>query len=777
MKRTFEQRIGQILAQMTLDEKLAQMGSHWIYEIQTDGGLDQKKVAEKLSHGIGQISRLAGASTLHPRAAAQTANQIQKYLRESTRLAIPAIVHEECCAGVMGLGGTTYPQMIGLAAAFRPELAEAMTTEIRAQMRAIGAHQGLAPVLDVARDPRWGRTEETFGEDALLASQYGTHYIRGLQGKELSHGVMATAKHFVGHSLSQGGLNCAPSHIGERELWDVFMLPFQAAIQSAGVATVMNAYPELDGEVVAASQRILTQVLRETLGFDGLLVSDYFAVEMIHNFHHMAADPAEAAALALKAGIEVEAPSFNYYDTGLKEALASGTVNLELIDRAVARHLQKKFELGLFDDPFVDEGRAIEVFETPPQRSLALRIACQSMVLLTNDGTLPLKKSIGTMAIKTLAVVGPNADAGRNLLCDYSYASILESLTYNAPPDSNFPTLDVQALAEHQVKVPSILAALRAKAPDINFLYAKGCDTMSADESGFAEAVRLAGQADAVILVLGDKAGMTPQCTCGEFRDSADLRLPGRQVELAEAIFAVGKPVVLVLVNGRPLAIPQLVEKASAVLEAWLPGEEGGAAVADVLFGDANPGGKLPITFPRTAGQLPIFYNHKPSAGKSHWFIDYVSESVKPLFPFGHGLSYTKFDYRDLSIGSAKVSSGESLEIACTVENSGPVTGDEVVQLYVCDVAASSPRPVKELKGFRRLTLMPGESRKIVFSLPVDILAYYDLDLNLVVEPGTIAVMIGSSSEDIRLKGEFEIAGAGKVRLFQRVFTCPVEVR
>lgn len=771
MKRTTEQRVSALVEQMTLAEKLAQLGSHWIYELQTDGVLDSKKVADKLGAGIGQISRAAGASTLNPAGVAKTTNQIQKYLLESTRLGIPAIVHEECCCGSMALGGTTYPQMIGLASTFRPELAEKMTAEIGAQLRAIGAHEGLAPVLDVARDPRWGRLEETFGEDPLLVSQFGIRYIRGLQGESLKTGVMATAKHFVGHSLSQGGLNCAPAHIGSRELWDVFMMPFQAAIRIAKTACVMHAYPELDGEVVAVSRRILTEILRDTLGFDGLLVSDYFAIAMIHDFHYVAPDRPSAAAMALKAGIEVETPALDYYGKDLMDAIECGAVSIDLIDAAVIRHLQTKFELGLFDNPYVDEGRAGEIFETPIQRKLAHNIACQSMVLLMNNGILPLDRTI-----KTLAVIGPNADSGRNLLGDYSYPSILESLLYNPPPESIFTKLDAASLAEQQVKTPSILEALRAKMPALDIRYAKGCEYRGEDDSGFAEAVRVAGAADVVVLVLGDKAGMTPQCTCGEFRDSADLKLTGRQEELASAIFATGKPVVVVLVNGRPLAIPAIAEKAAALLEAWLPGEEGGAAVADVLFGDVNPGGKLPITFPRTAGQLPIFYNHKPSASKSHWFIDYVSETVKPLFPFGHGLSYTKFEYNHLSINPAVAASGESVEITCSVKNTGQAAGDEVVQLYVRDVYAGSPRPVKELKGFYRLNLKPGETRLVIFKLPVEMLAYYDEDLLLVVEPGLIEVMIGSSSEDIRLKGEFVITGESKIEVSQRLFECPIEI-
>jgi len=361
-------------------------------------------------------------------------------------------------------------------------------------------------------------------------------------------------------------------------------------------------------------------------------------------------------------------------------------------------------------------------------------------------------------------------------LGDYSYASIIESLLYNPPPESVFIGLDLASLAGQQVKTLSILEALRSKMPGMDIRYTKGCEYRGDDDSGFDEAVQVAEGANVVVLVLGDKAGMTPQCTCGEFRDSADLQLTGRQAELAEAIFATGKPVVVVLVNGRPLAIPHIAEKAAAVLEAWLPGEEGGLSVADVLFGDVNPGGKLPITFPRSVGQLPIFYNHKPSANKSHWYIDYVSESVQPLYPFGHGLSYTQFEYSQLTIKPTKVKSGDTVDVSCVVKNVGQSAGDEVVQLYVYDVYAASPRPLKELKGFCRISFNPGESHSIIFKLPVDLLAYYDENLDLMVEPGMIDVMIGSSSQDIRLKGEFEIDGNKKANVAQRIFYCPVEV-
>ena len=768
-----KQRVTKLLAQLTLDEKLAQIGSYWMYDLQTNGELDQKKINDKLKHGIGQITRVAGASTLDPVSAAKAANQLQKFLVENTQHAIPAIVHEECCSGAMILGGTMFPQMLGLASTFQPELAQIMTVAIRKQLRAIGAQQGLAPVLDVSRDSRWGRVEETFGEDPTLVSHFGMAYIKGLQSENLKDGVLATGKHFVGHSQSQGGLNCGPVHLGMRDVYDIFLMPFQAAIRDAKLASMMNAYPELDGEVVAASHRILTDLLRGELGFDGIVVSDYEAVLMIHNFHNLAADKSIAGSLALTAGIDVELPTIACYGDALRAALEAGDLNLEVLDLSVSRHLQKKIELGLFENPYVDEGRVLEVFETPENRKLAREIATQSMVLLKNDGLLPLNKAIGV-----LAVIGPNADNGRSQLGDYSYAATLQLMKFQAPEGSNFVNVDAEKIAQHDVEVVTVLEGIKEiVSSGTKILYAKGCENLGGDTSGFEEAINTAKQADAVILVLGDSSGLVPSCTTGETRDSADLKLPGVQEELVKAIIATGKPVVVVLVNGRPYAIPWLSENANAILEAWLPGEEGGPAVADILFGEENPGGKLPISFPRSVGQVPIFYNSKPSGMRSNWYVDYVSEKVTPLYSFGHGLSYTKFEYSEMSLDQNQVKAGEVVNISLKVRNVGEVAGDEVIQLYIRDEYASMPRPVKELKGYQRINLMPNEEQMLTFHLPVDQLAFYDADLKLCVEGGRIIVMVGSSSEDIRLHGEFEIAGGKKTFVKDRVFVCPVSIR
>lgn len=766
-------RISDLLSQMTLDEKLAQLTSYWVYELQTNGELDSQKVENKLKIGIGQITRLGGASTLTPDAAARTANAIQRFLIEYSRLGIPAIIHEECCSGAMILGGTMYPQMIGVASTFQPELAEKMTDVIRKQLRAIGAHQGLAPVLDVSRDPRWGRTEETFGEDPTLVSHFGMAYIRGLQSNDLSQGVMATGKHFIGHSLSQGGLNCAPVNIGQRELWDTFLAPFQAAIRDANLASIMNAYPQLDGEVVAASRNILTHLLRDTLGFDGLVVSDYEAIPMIHSYHYAAENKSAAAHLALHAGIDVELPTVNCYGDPLRAALEAGEINIEFVDTAVSRHLQKKLETGLFDNPYVNENQAYEVFETADQRAFARKLAVKSMVLLKNDGILPLKKTI-----KTIAIIGPNAKEGRNQLGDYSYASHISFMKFNSPQNSSFAEVEVEELMGRAVKINTVFEGVRdAVSPNTKIIYAKGCDNLDGNRDGFKEALEIANQADVIILALGDRSGMTPDSTSGETRDSVDLKLPGVQEELAQVILSTGKPVVAVLINGRPYALPWLDEKANAILEAWLPGEEGGNAISDILFGDVNPSGKLPVTFPRHVGQLPIFYNYKPSGMYSNWYGDYVSEKVTPLYAFGHGLSYTSFEYSDLSITKQTATVNETVSISLKIKNIGKVAGDEVVQLYIRDEYASLPRPLKELKGYAHVNLGADETQTVTFHLPVNQLAFYDENLALIIESGKIKIMLGSSSADIRLNGEFEIIGEKKIIIQDRVFVCPVTVK
>lgn len=773
--RPVEERVNDLLARMTLEEKCAQLGSRWVFELLENQQFSLPKARQLLSQGIGHITRIGGASNLGPRDGAELANAIQSYLIHETRLGIPAIVHEESCAGYMALGATCFPQAIGIASTWDPAAVEQMGQVIRQQMRAAGAHHALAPVLDVTRDPRWGRVEETFGEDPYLIAQMGTAYIRGLQGNSLSEGIIATGKHFVGYGQSEGGLNWAPAHIPRRELLEVFVAPFEAAIRQAGLWSVMNAYHELDGIPCGSAGELFNDLLRGQFGFEGLVVSDYFAVDQLYSYHHVARDKQEAASLALNAGIDIELPSTDCYGDPLLQAVRTGKISEALVDTAVRRVLTAKFLLGLFERPYVDAARAIEVFDTPDQRALARSLAQKSIVLLKNEGNLlPLRHDLSAVA-----VIGPNADSVRNLLGDYAYPAHVETLAAMAKHNPfGTPLPDKVDLVEYSVPMISILEGIRRKvSPQTQVHYARGCDVQGDSREGFAEAVSAARQADVAILVVGGKSGLTDDCTCGEGRDRADLGLPGVQEELIQAVYETGTPIVVVLVDGRPLALPWIAEHIPAVLHAWLPGEEGANAVADVLFGDYTPGGKLPISMPRAVGQVPVYYNHKVSGGRSHWKGDYVELSTKPLYPFGHGLSYTCFTYDHLTIAPAQVRAGDSVTIAVAVTNTGDRAGDEVVQLYTRMPVASVTRPVKELKGFVRLTLAAGETKHVAFQLCVNQLGFYNRHMEFVIEPGTVEVMIGSSSEDIRLQGSFEIIGPTTDISAAKSYVCAVEVR
>ncbi len=769
--RSIDERVADLMRQMTLDEKIAQLGSFWVYEILNGTDFDVAKARDVMADGIGQVTRLGGASNVKPKQAAELANTIQHWLLENTRLKIPAVIHEECCSGYMAYGATVFPQAIGIASTWEPELVEEMTGIIKRQMRSVGTHHALAPVLDVTRDARWGRVEETFGEDAYLVSRMGTAYIRGLQGQSLDEGIVATGKHFVGYGMTEGGMNWSPAHIAARELHEVYLLPFEAAIKEAGLASIMNAYHEMDGVPCGSSKELLTKILREQWGFDGTVVSDYFAINMLMEYHRLAQDKAQAAALALDAGIDIELPKADCYAEPLRQAVESGAVSESLLDEVVRRVLTQKFVVGVFEQPYVDAGKVD--FDTTEDRALARQLAQKSIVLLRNEGDLlPLKPDIDS-----LAVIGPNADSLRNLFGDYAYPAHMESLIEMSETNVfNMPT--PQGVTEITDFVPtvSVLTAIRERvSASTQVHYAQGCAVLDESRDGFAEAVEAARKADIAVMVMGDKAGITDGCTSGEACDRADLDLPGVQADLVRAVYETGTPVVLVLMTGRPVTLRWMAEDIPAILEAWFPAEEGANAIADVLFGDVNPGGKLPITFPQAVGQVPIFYGHRPSGGRSQWKETYVETSNQPLYPFGYGLSYTTFTYDNLRTSPEQASAGDTVRVQVDVRNSGQRAGDEVVQLYTHTIKATVTRPVKELRGFKRITLQPGESKTVTFELPVNLLAYLDIDMNYVVEPGPIEVMIGSSSKDIRLTGQFEISGA-VTPVTEKVFACPVSV-
>lgn len=759
-----ELRAKDLLSRMNLDEKVAQLGSIWGYELlDEDGNFSEKRAKELLEHGIGQITRPGGATNFEPADVVKFVNRIQRYLLEETRLGIPAMIHEECLAGYMGLGATNFPQAIAMASTWDHELVQRVAQAICEDVRRVGAHQGLAPVLDVVRDPRWGRTEESFGESPYLVARMGVAYIEGLQ----KSGVVATAKHYVGYSASEGGKNWAPTNIPPRELREVFMLPFEAAVKQAGVLSVMNSYSEIDGVPCASSRELLTNVLRKEWGFKGIVVSDYFAIDMLCQYHRLAKDKAQAAMYALEAGIDVELPKIDCYKE-LKNLVQNGLISENLLDEAVLRVLIMKFKLGLFENPFVEEIESLK-----KHYDVALEVSRKSIVVLKNDGILPLKKG------SKIALVGPNSRNVRNMFGDYSYYTHIKALLDTASVGSiNAPKFNlkkVEEIVEKELKsFMSVYDVLKAEGVEIE--WAEGCGVLEGTEEQIKEAVKTAEKCDVIVAVLGDRSGLTKDCTSGESRDSANLRLPGLQEKLLLELAKTDKPIVLVLVTGRPYALGNVVDRISAVVQAWLLGEAGAQAIVDVLLGKVNPSGKLPISFPRSAGQLPVFHYVKPSGGRSHWHKDYVDESVEPLFAFGHGLSYTKFEYTNFELEPSKLSTGGKISVRVGVKNVGDREGDEIVQLYVGREHASVTRPVKELKGFARVNLKPGEMKTVVFKIDTDVLAYYNRRMELVVEPGVYRFMVGSSSRDIKFVAEVELVGEERRLSTHRKFFSEVEV-
>jgi len=751
-----DERVADPLGRMTPEEKLAQLGSIWSFEILDKGVFDTARARQRLGEGIGQITRVAGATNLGSVAVAELANRIQRFLVEETRLGIPAIVHEESLHGLLATDSVCFPQSIGQAASWQPDLVEAMAARLGRELRAQGAQQTLAPILDITRDPRWGRLEETYGEDPYLVAELGAAYVRGVQGDGgPTDLVYATGKHMVGHGLPEGGLNHAPAHIGTRELNDEFLFPFEAAVCGAGMRSIMHAYNEVDGIPCVASRELFTEILRERWGFEGIVVSDYFGVHELITSHAVTEDLSEAAAMALEAGLDVELPTTKAFGEPLARALSSGRVSQAAVDVAVGRVLRAKFELGLFEAPYVDPAAAALPFES--DRALAAEIARRSIVLLANDGILPLKPDLAAVA-----VIGPNADSGRNLLGDYSHIVHIEALLEQGGFGTEVPG-DLEAIDDLSF-IKTILGAIRESVgPAAQVRFAAGCGLLDGDDAGIEEAVKAATGADVAVVVVGERSGLTDDCISGEARDRLEIGLPGRQSELVAAVAATGTPVVLVLVAGRPLSVEADAARAAAVLHAWVPGEEGGAAVADVLFGRANPGGKLPITVPRHVGQVPIYYGHKPSGGRSHWKAKYVDGSNEPLWPFGFGLSYTTFRVDNLRLNRDSVAVDGEFEVTVDVTNTGSREGDEVVQLYLRDEEASVTRPIKQLRGFKRVRLAPGERRSVAFQVAAEQLAFTGVDGRRVVEPGMITVMAGTSAEDLPCRATLTLTGESRV--------------
>jgi beta-glucosidase len=721
-ERTDDARVLELLGRMTVQEKLAQIVGFWEKE---DGEVvaplqgefhGTSDLDEFSRHGLGHLTRPYGTRPVEPRERASWLWAFQRGLIKRTRLGIPAIVHEECLTGLSAWKAATFPTPLAWGAAFDPDLVAEMGAAIGASMRVLGVHQGLAPVLDVVRDPRWGRVDECIGEDPYLVGTIGTSYVRGLQ----SEGIHATLKHFVGYSASRAGRNFAPVHAGPRELADVLLIPFEMAILDGGARSVMHSYAEIDGVPVAADPHLLTGVLRDEWGFDGPVMADYFGVAFLHLLHKVAVDLGDAAAQALAAGVDVELPTGDAFGAPLAGLVRTGVVSEALVDRAVLRVLRQKRDLGLLDATFDDEPPTAVDLDSPAQRALARRLAERSIVLVSNDGTLPLRPG------GRIAVIGPNADRPQALFGCYSFVNHVLV---------NHPDIGIG------IDVPTMLDAIRVEFGAASVVTTPGCGIDDVDRTGFEPAVAAAAGADAAVLVMGDHAGMFGRGTVGEGCDRDDLELPGVQRDLVEAVLATGTPVVLVLVTGRPYAIDWAMARCAAVVQAFFPGEEGSGAVARVLSGRVNPSGRLPVSLPRSAGAQPYSYLH-PSLGEGD---EVTSLSTTPAAPFGHGLSYTTFRHTDLTV-AAEVATDGAFTVSVRTTNVGAVAGEDVVQLYGRDVIGSVTRPVAQLLGFRRIRLEPGESVVVEFTVPTTRLAFSDRSLTRVVEPGEVELWIGTSA-------------------------------
>lgn len=731
-----DQRVADLLSRMTLEEKIAQLTCLWSnrpqVKPQTDfstdrGDFSPEKAKQVMKYGIGQIARQREQKG--PRDGAVFANAVQKWLTENTRLGIPAILHDEILHGHMARGSTSFPQPIALSTTWDPEFIYQVFTAAALETRARGSHQVLGPNLDIAREPRWGRTEETYGEDPYLTSRMAVAIIKALQGPgpmiDGDH-IIATAKHFAAHGQPEGGTNIAPANYSERVLREFFLPSFKAAVTEGGVISVMASYNEIDAVPSHANKWLLEKVLRQEWGFKGHVVSDYYAIPQLRDLHHVVTDKEAAARLALESGVDIELPDPDCFAL-LVKLVKEGKVTEATVDKAVARNLRAKFLLGLFENPYVDPDRAVRVTNSIAHRELAAEAARRSITLLKNDGNLlPLDRS----ALKSIAVIGPNAN--RVHLGGYSDdpgrgVSVLEGITNKVGA---------------RIKVNYAEGCKITEEGGNWFADTAHLSNTAEDEKLIAQAVEVAKSSDVALLVLGGNEDTNKEGWADNHlgdRDSLDL--VGRQNDLVKAVLETGKPTIVLLINSGPLSINYIAEKVPAILEGFYLGQETGVGIADVLFGDYNPSGKLTVTFPRSVGQLPAYYNRKPTARRGYLFT-----SKAPLFPFGFGLSYTSFEYKNLKVTPAQIGPAGEAKVSVTVTNTGNRAGDEIVQLYLHDLVSSVTRPVMELKDFKRVSLKAGESKTVEFTITPAKLSFLNLNMESVVEPGWFDIMVGSSS-------------------------------
>ncbi|HTY61657.1 MAG TPA: glycoside hydrolase family 3 N-terminal domain-containing protein [Acidobacteriota bacterium] len=743
-KLPLEQRVADLLARMTLEEKIAQLTSAMERSVNASdpksslvdakGAFQPERASALIKDGIGQISRPSGMRG--PRQMAEFTNTIQKWARENTRLGIPVMFHEECLHGHAAMKGTSFPQAIALASTWDPAIVEEVFSATASEVRARGSHQCLTPVLDLARDPRWGRTEETYGEDPYLASRIGVAAVKGFQGIgptiDKFH-VIATAKHFAVHGQPEGGANTAPGNYSERVIRESFLKSFEAAVKEGHLQSVMASYNEIDGVPSHGNRYLLDNILRQEWGFNGIVVSDYFGIRQLRSKHFVVGTNEEAAKLALESGVDIELPYIEVNHL-LLDQVKQGKVSEAYVDRAVARILRSKFITGLFDDPFVDPEAAEKITNSKEHQQLALDAARKSIILLKNEGgLLPLDKS----RYKRIAVIGPNAKE-------------VHLGGYSGTPGRGVGILDgIKAKAGAGVDVQYAVGVKITETrgdsetmPTFDDKLKLGDPALNAKR--IQEAVGVAAKSDLIILALGENEQTNREAWGNHLGDRDSLDLLGNQDDLVKAMLTLGKPVVVFLIHGRPNSINEIAQNVPAILDGWYLGQETGTAVADVLFGDYNPGGKLPITVPRSVGQLPIYYYQKPSAR-----LDYVDSTSSPLYPFGWGLSYSTFKYGKIVLSPDTIGTEGKTKVSVDVTNTSAIRGDEVVQLYIRDEVSSITRPVKELRGFRRITLDPGKTQTVEFTLGPEELSFLNRDMRKVVEPGTFKIMIGGNSVDL----------------------------
>ncbi|WP_443070876.1 beta-glucosidase family protein [Streptomyces sp. NBC_01476] len=737
-------RADALISAMTLPEKVAQLFGVWV-GASDEGGevapyqheMEEPVTLESLlPQGLGQLTRPFGTAPVDPALGALSLLRTQRRIAAAGRFGIPALAHEECLAGFAAWGATAYPVPLAWGATFNPALVRRMAERIGRDMRSVGVHQGLAPVLDVVRDARWGRVEETMGEDPYLVGTVGTAYVQGLEAA----GIVATLKHFAGYSASRAGRNLAPVGMGVRERADVMLPPFEMAVREGGARSVMHAYTDTDGVPAAADERLLTGLLRETWGFTGTVVADYFGIAFLKTLHGVAATLGEAAGAALGAGVDVELPTVKTFGEPLLKALADGEVDEALVDRALRRVLTQKAELGLLDAdwdpvPAVLAGadladpqalRGTVELDGAANRDLAREVAEQSIVLLANDGTLPLARPA------RIALIGPNSEAPTAVLGCYAFPVHVGGQHPDVPAGIGLPTLR---------------ETLTAEFPGSEIVTAAGCGVDSPGTGGFAAAAELARTADVVVLALGDRAGLFGRGTSGEGCDAESLALPGVQQDLLDALLDTGVPVVVTLLAGRPYALGRAVTEAAGIVQSFFPGEEGTGAIAGVLSGRVNPSGRLPVSVPGRPGVQPSTY----LAARLGQLSEVSSIDPTPAFGFGHGLTYTSFRWSELDVGKLQTGTDGDIRVAFTVRNTGERTGTEVVQVYLHDPVASVVQPVQRLVGYQRLELAPGAAARVAVRVPADLAGFTGRDGERIVEPGELELRLGPSSADPRL--------------------------